>query len=120
MFDNITTWGADMRRGSIEIFRDILAIGRCSTNEAIYRVGLNPPQMCRYRELLLEHGLIRPVPTGNGRRTKVFEPTPLGHELKRRIDRVLELLPGNNSNSPSVPLPHESIPEASDDNRPRI
>lgn len=82
-----------MRRGSIEIIRDILALGRCSTNEAIYRVGLNPPQFGRYRNLLLEGGFLRAVPPENGRRFKAYEPTLRGVELRRRIDRVLDFLP---------------------------
>jgi len=82
-----------MRRGSIEIIRDILALGRCSTNEAIYRVGLNPPQFGRYRTLLLQGEFIRPLPPVNGRRFKAYEPTSRGAELRRRIERVLEFLP---------------------------
>ena len=93
-----------MRRGTIEILRDILAVGKCSTNEAIYKVGLNPPQFNRYRTLLLKGGFIRRLPPEDGRRLKLYEPTQRGLELQTRIDRVMELLPHRQSEQASSSL----------------
>jgi len=82
-----------MRRSKFEILRDILALGRCGTNEAIYKAKLNPPQFSRYRRLLLKEGFLRKVPAKG--HFKICEPTPRGVELRRRIDAVLALLHAN-------------------------
>ncbi len=73
-------------RDSIEIIRDILALGDVAKTRIKYEVGLDHKQAERYLEFMVKGGLVEKIE--GPRRGAIFHPSKLGIQLLQRIDEI--------------------------------
>ncbi len=78
------------RRSSIEVIAYILRIRQAGKTEIMYSTNMSYYQLRKYLDLLMEHGLMDRVDSGNSIGT--YRTTRKGLRLVKRTDDVLAML----------------------------
>jgi predicted transcriptional regulator len=82
--------GMKHRRSSIEVIADILRLRQAGKTEIMYSTNMSYYQLRKYLDLLMEHGLMDRVDSGNSIGT--YRTTRKGLRLVKRTDDVLAML----------------------------